>query len=112
MIWVTAMMSVAGSSLFGQAPPLSALQVVHQSWTFRDGPPEIVFALAQTSDGFLWLGGETGLIRFDGVRFEPPKSPFGDEVLSTLVSGLFAPSSGGLWLDTAMEASASFITSM
>jgi signal transduction histidine kinase/ligand-binding sensor domain-containing protein len=98
MIWLTAMMFVAGSSLFGQETPSSGLQVVHQSWTFKDGAPETVFAVAQTSDGFLWLGGETGLVRFDGARFEPFKSPFGDELLSTLVSGLFAPSSGGLWV--------------
>jgi signal transduction histidine kinase/ligand-binding sensor domain-containing protein len=98
MIWLTGMMFVVGSSLFGQAPPSSAVQVVHQSWTFRDGAPEAVYALAQTSDGYLWLGGQTGLVRFDGLRFEPFKSPFGEELLSTLVSALFAPSSGGLWV--------------
>jgi hypothetical protein len=39
--------------------------------------------LAQTTDGFLWLGGPNGLFRFDGTRFEPFGSPFGDRLLST-----------------------------
>ncbi len=29
-----------------------------------------VLALAQTTDGYLWLGTDTGLVRFDGIRFE------------------------------------------
>jgi hypothetical protein len=27
--------------------------------------------IAQTTDGFLWIGTESGLIRFDGVHFQP-----------------------------------------
>jgi streptogramin lyase len=37
------------------------------------------------------------LVRFDGLRFEPFRSPFGDQLLSTGVYALFAPPSGGLW---------------
>jgi len=29
-----------------------------------------VHALAQTADGYLWIGTERGLIRFDGATFE------------------------------------------
>ncbi|WP_169747047.1 PAS domain-containing protein [Edaphobacter aggregans] len=54
--------------------------------------------LAQTNDGFLWLGGPNGLFRFDGTRFEPFSSPFGDRLLSTNLYSLFAPPSGGLWI--------------
>ena len=54
--------------------------------------------LAQTKDGFLWLGGPNGLFRFDGTRFEPFRSPFGDRLLSPDVYSLFATPSGGLWI--------------
>src|SRR6201999_1332206 len=57
-----------------------------------------VSALAQTRDGFLWLGSVTGLFRFDGIRFELFHPPFGAQLLSTNVSSLFAPKSGGLWI--------------
>jgi ligand-binding sensor domain-containing protein len=61
--------------------------MVHDSWTFKDGAPNDVLTLAQTSDGFLWLG-----------RFETFQSPFGDQLLSTSVYALFALASGGLWI--------------
>ena len=72
-----------GHLLFGQTPPSARLHVYHDSWTFKDGAPADVTCLAQTSDGFLWLGGPNGLFRFDGTRFEPLRSPFGDRLLST-----------------------------
>ena len=84
--------------LFGQTLPSARLHVDHNSWTFKDGAPADVVCLAQTNDGFLWLGGPNGLFSFDGIRFEPFRSPFGDRLLSTNLYSLFAPPSGGLWV--------------
>jgi ligand-binding sensor domain-containing protein len=67
------------------------------TWTFTDGAPETI-VMAQTSDGFLWRGGDSGLFCFDGRQFEPFHSPFGDQLLSTRISALYAPPSGGLWI--------------
>jgi PAS domain S-box-containing protein len=85
-------------SSLGQTPASANVQVGHDSWTFKEGAPEDVTCLAQTNDGFLWLGGPDGLFRFDGTRFEPFSSPFGDRLLSTNLYSLFAPPSGGLWI--------------
>ena len=41
------------------------------SWATKDGLPGTVRAIAQTDDGYLWLGTANGLVRFDGVRFVP-----------------------------------------
>ena len=39
-------------------------------WDDRQGLPQnSVQALAQTRDGYMWLGTQEGLVRFDGVRF-------------------------------------------
>jgi signal transduction histidine kinase/ligand-binding sensor domain-containing protein len=81
-----------------QTPVPPGQRIIHESWTFKNGAPEGVSALAQTADGFLWLGAPAGLHRFDGVRFEPFRSPFGDQLLSTYVFALFAPPTGGLWV--------------
>jgi PAS domain S-box-containing protein len=82
----------------GQTPASGNVQVGHDSWTFQQGAPADISCLAQTSDGFLWVGGQNGLFRFDGTRFEPFSSPFGDRLLSPTMRTLFAPPSGGLWI--------------
>ncbi len=89
-------------SSLGQTPASVNVQVDHDSWTFKDGAPTDVACLAQTLDGFLWLGGPNGLFRFDGTRFEPFNSPSGDRPLSTNLFSLFAPPTGGLWVGYVM----------
>ena len=73
-------------------------RIIHESWTFKDGAPDAVWALAQTADDYLWLGTAAGLYRFDGIRFELFRSPFGDQLLTNNIAWLFAPPTGGLWV--------------
>lgn len=86
----------------GMAWPESAdaglRQLNHREFTAVDGAPTDIAALAQTTDGTLWIGGRTGLTRFDGLRFVPfPESP--DQVLgATNVSSLLATPDGSLWI--------------
>jgi signal transduction histidine kinase/ligand-binding sensor domain-containing protein len=51
-------------------PNRNIVQFIHSGWTARDGLPPVVNAIAQTPDGYLWLGTQSGLYRFDGVRFQ------------------------------------------
>lgn len=78
------------------APRLSQLH--HTSWTVRDGAPAAIEDLAQTADGFLWLGTVSGLYRFDGVHFELFEPPPNQHLPSRNVAALFAPPGGGLWI--------------
>ena len=59
--------------LLALAKPDSAEQppvYVSKIWRTQDGLPENrIRALAQTPDGYLWVGTSSGLARFDGVRF-------------------------------------------
>jgi ligand-binding sensor domain-containing protein len=51
-------------------PAKTLTQYVHRIWQVQQGLPQAsVYAIVQTRDGFLWLGTETGLVKFDGVRF-------------------------------------------
>jgi ligand-binding sensor domain-containing protein len=65
---------LAGASrAFSQAASLSDFTQVPiiQSWGTEVGLPQnAVNAIAQTRDGYLWLGTHDGLARFDGVRFK------------------------------------------
>jgi signal transduction histidine kinase/ligand-binding sensor domain-containing protein len=73
-------------------------ELYHTSWTVKDGAPSEIFAIAQTGDGYLWLGTSTGLVRFDGLHFENYESPFGQAFPSKGVSSLLAVADGGLWI--------------
>jgi signal transduction histidine kinase/ligand-binding sensor domain-containing protein len=73
-------------------------QFAHTAWTAKDGAPNAVHALAQTTDGYLWIGGPTGLYRFDGIRFEHYQPQSGQELRSEDIRTLMATSDGGLWI--------------
>jgi signal transduction histidine kinase len=45
-------------------------QLYHTTWTAKDGAPTSITSCTQTPDGFLWFGGFSGLVRFDGIKFE------------------------------------------
>jgi len=75
-------------------------QYAHTSWTMRDGYPlGIVFAMAQTPDGYLWLASEFGLFRFDGLKFTHWQPPAGQELPDKPYS-LLVSRDGTLWIGT------------
>lgn len=66
--------------------PLSHME--HRRWIAADGGPSQVGAIAQTRDGYLWLGTNDSLFRFDGFRFVRHETPDGKS--SGIVSALLA----------------------
>lgn len=74
-------------------------QYVRHKWGVEQGlAPGPIYAISQSRDGYLWLGTERGLLRFDGFEFElrEEKSPLGVPV--THVLGLLPAPGGGLWV--------------
>jgi len=86
--------------------PLSALdpqslltQYARQSWDDRQGLPQnSVLSIAQTADGYLWLGTEEGLVRFDGIRFTPFDKTNTPQIKDNYIRKLFPDSRGNLWI--------------
>lgn len=76
----------------------SIAQFHHTAWTARDGAPSQISALAQTADGYLWIGSARGLYHFDGVRFETLQPPPGQSLPSFNVYALATTHDGGLWV--------------
>ena len=68
----------------------------HTAWTFKDGAPSEIHALAQTRDGFLWLGTASGLFRFDGIRFQQYQPPPNQKFQQRNIFSLLATPDGGL----------------
>ena len=76
----------------------SIKQFYHTAWTAKDGAPSQISALAQTADGYLWIGSALGLFRFDGVTFEQYEPPAGVQLPSHNIYTLMATPDGGLWI--------------
>ncbi len=82
-------------------PALDVSQYAHTSWKIRDGFTKgIISSIVQTPDGYLWLGTEFGLLRFDGVRTVPWTPPTDQHLPSDYILGLLATSDGTLWIGT------------
>jgi signal transduction histidine kinase/streptogramin lyase len=73
-------------------------QFTHTSWTAKDGVPGPVRAIAQTPDGYLWLGTEAGLYRFDGLHFVAWEPTSGEQILLSSVWSLCTSRDGSLWI--------------
>jgi signal transduction histidine kinase/ligand-binding sensor domain-containing protein len=70
----------------------------HAVWTTSEGAPAEINSLAQTPDGWLWLGTSTGLYRFDGLHFEYVSAVSQGDVPKRRIGGLRAESNGDLWI--------------
>src|SRR5215468_10780281 len=90
-IAVVAMMGVVCPGARGLNPALDVSQYAHTAWKIRDGFTKgTIWAVAQAPDGYLWLGTEFGLVRFDGVRAVPWQPPEGQLPSSRVLSLLIA----------------------
>jgi len=78
-------------------PTHSLKQYAHSAW---NGQVSSVRALAQTTDGTLWIGTDSGLLRFDGVRFRPWRPPAAQQLASEHITALSAARDGSLWIGT------------
>ncbi len=80
-------------------PGGGGLTLTFRSWQKEQGLPQnSVRALAQTRDGYLWVGNDEGVARFDGARFVS----FGlhEGMGSGPVRVLFEDREGALWIGT------------
>src|SRR5271155_3148488 len=90
------------SSGLALAPDRRISQYAHTAWRIQDGffsgTPQ---AITQTADGYLWIGTEAGLVRFDGISFVPWTPPNGEALPSSRIHSLLGTSDGSLWIGTA-----------
>ena len=100
--------AMAGCALTATAlePGTALKNYGRQAWGMENGLPQnTVQALAQTKDGFVWLGTEVGLVRFDGNGFQvfdknTKPGEGGPSLPGNDVRCLLAASDGALWIGT------------
>jgi ligand-binding sensor domain-containing protein len=72
---------------------------VRQQWGAEQGfPGGSVHAISQTADGYLWIGAEKELLRFDGFSFRLFDQFDSSGIAPGSVQALTADSEGGLWI--------------
>jgi signal transduction histidine kinase/ligand-binding sensor domain-containing protein len=94
-------MSAWASSSYGLNPSLAVNQYGHKAWRVRDGfAGGEIAAIAQTADGYLWLGSSQGLFRFDGITAVRWDSLGQAPLPSDNIWSLLGARDGALWIGT------------
>src|SRR5262249_1982940 len=103
LVWaVMALIASFPASAQAADPDRDLSQYAHTAWRTQDGSLSgAPSAIAQTADGYVWIGTSSGLFRFDGIRFVPwaPRGA-GPGMASMSVFSLLGGREGGLWIGT------------
>jgi len=84
------------------SPAQQLTQYAHTAWRLQEGVFDASpLSMAQTTDGFLWIGTQNGLVRFDGVRFESWNDRI-QELHTCCALSLLGSSDGTLWIGTSV----------
>jgi ligand-binding sensor domain-containing protein/signal transduction histidine kinase len=76
-------------------------QYAHEVWQMEQGlPSNSIRAILQTRDGYLWLGTDNGLVRFDGVQFTVFDKKNAAALVSNGITALLEDRHGALWIGT------------
>jgi signal transduction histidine kinase/ligand-binding sensor domain-containing protein len=99
--WLLAVLAAACSVTPAHAldPNRTISQYIHDEWGVAQGfPAGTIYAIAQSADGYLWIGAEKGLVRFDGLSFQNFNSANFPSLPAGPVIGLLADREGNLWI--------------
>jgi ligand-binding sensor domain-containing protein/signal transduction histidine kinase len=84
---------------FGLDPTRKISQYLHDKWGEDKGfIGGRIYAIGQSADGYLWIGTERGLVRFDGSNFTLIQRPLPNSPAIGPVRGLVTDASGNLWI--------------
>ncbi len=85
----------------GLDPRKAITQYAHQVWKTDQGLPQnSIQAILQTRDGYIWLGTERGLVRFDGVQFTVFDKGNSPGLRNSNAQALYQDRDGNLWVGT------------
>jgi PAS domain S-box-containing protein len=82
-------------------PQKSISQYTHNTWQTDDGLPQIaVQSILQTRDGYLWIGTQEGLARFDGVKFTVFDNIHTQGINNNSFQTIIQTADGSIWAGT------------
>jgi diguanylate cyclase (GGDEF)-like protein len=99
------MLTLIAVFLLGEAQALQPDKAFHHyvrnKWSIQDGLPQIsALSIAQDRQGYIWVGTQAGLARFDGVRFVSYTPDTDPQLPGTWIRALHSARDGRLWIGT------------
>lgn len=99
LIWVLLLFSLSAGADTRFTP---YAEYLYRIWSVEAGLPQIsVQTMVQDADGFVWLGTQNGLARFDGLHFVVFNTANSPNLPSNLITSLFIDTQQQLWVGTA-----------
>ena len=87
--------------LYSLKPDKKITQYIYESWGLEHGLPQnTVRTIEHTRDGYLWLGTQEGVVRFDGVRFKLYDKQNVEEFTVNDIRVIFEDRGSNLWIGT------------
>jgi ligand-binding sensor domain-containing protein/signal transduction histidine kinase len=96
-----ALIGLTAAPAWGLDPHMPLAQYGYQSWQTDTGLPQnTVHAIVQGRQGYLWIGTEGGLVRFDGAQFRVLTHATTPALPSDLIDNLMEDGAGTVWIST------------
>ena len=101
-ILILVLLSLQAAFVWAVDPVVHISQYAHTAWRVQDGVfSGTPYVIAQTTDGYIWVGTQNGLFRFDGAGFAPWAPPNRGKQLNPQVLSLYVGHDGALWIGMA-----------
>src|SRR5215831_2552117 len=100
IVFLFALVATSPREAVALDPRKTLTQYSRTFWTQEHGlPQDTITAITQTTDGYLWLGTDEGVARFDGYDFTIFNKANG-ALPSNSITALAAAPDGSLWIGT------------
>ncbi len=74
--------------------------ITHQLTTINGLPQNTIYDIAQDKDGYIWIGTDEGVVRFDGIKFDHFNKVNTKNIKNNSITALFVAHDGTLWMGT------------
>lgn len=102
VLCLTAFLLLTGiSALTGLDPETPLKEYIYDFWSSKQGlPQDTVYAILQDQQGYLWIGTDGGIVRYNGRRFRVFSTSNTPALKSNSITALMETSDGRIWIGT------------
>ena len=91
----------SGSTAQALDPNHKLTQYLHRTWQTQAGLSQAsIYVVTQTRDGYLWVGTQSGVARFDGVEFQPIRALQSNSLGEVWARAMVEDAAGRVWMTT------------